>query len=224
MPASGVGTTAALAARLFRPATRQKLLAFASLIALMVFFSLASENFLQVDNMVSILQATAVNGVLGVASTFVIISGGIDLSVGTLMTFCAVMAGVVLTYMGMPLTRRRAHRDRRRRAQRLHLGGADREAEDPAVHRDAGHDDGAQGLVARDLGDEADLLQRHPGLHRDLAGLADRRPPPFIADPQRRADPVRRCDRRGHRPEPDPPRAATRSRSAATRKRCACPA
>lgn len=92
-----------LRARLFRPATRQKLLAFASLIAMMVFFSFASPQFLQTDNLVSILQSTAVNGVLAIACTFVIITAGIDLSVGTLMTFCAVMAGVVLTYMGMPL-------------------------------------------------------------------------------------------------------------------------
>ncbi|HEX4508626.1 MAG TPA: ABC transporter permease [Burkholderiaceae bacterium] len=90
-------------ARLFRPSTRQKLLAFASLVVLVVFFSVASSNFLQFDNIVAILQATAVNGVLAVASTFVIISAGIDLSVGTLMTFCAVMAGVALTYFHLPL-------------------------------------------------------------------------------------------------------------------------
>src|SRR5258705_2191247 len=53
--------------------------------------------------MVSILQATAVNGVLAVACTFVIITAGIDLSVGTLMTFCAVMAGVFLTFWGLPI-------------------------------------------------------------------------------------------------------------------------
>jgi ribose transport system permease protein len=88
---------------LFNPATRQKLLAFASLLALMVFFSVASPNFLQTDNMVSILQSTAVNGVLAIACTYVIITGGIDLSVGTLMTFCAVMAGVFLTYWGLPI-------------------------------------------------------------------------------------------------------------------------
>lgn len=97
------GLLAAARARLFQPATRQKLLAFASLIGLMVFFSLASPRFLQVDNIVSILQATAVNGVLAVACTFVIISGGIDLSVGTMMTFCAVVTGVVLTNLGLPL-------------------------------------------------------------------------------------------------------------------------
>ena len=94
---------ASLKTRLFAPATRQKLLAFASLIVMMLFFGLASPNFLQMDNLVTILQATAVNGVLAIACTFVIITGGIDLSVGTLMTFCAVMTGVVLSYWGMPL-------------------------------------------------------------------------------------------------------------------------
>ncbi len=81
----------------------QKLLAFASLIVLMIVFSLASPNFLQTSNIIAILQATSVNGVLAIAATLVIITGGIDLSVGTLMTFCAVIAGVVLTYWGMPL-------------------------------------------------------------------------------------------------------------------------
>jgi ribose transport system permease protein len=80
-----------------------KLLAFASLIVLVVVFSIASPNFLQTSNIIAILQATSVNGVLAIAATLVIITGGIDLSVGTLMTFCAVIAGVVLTYWGLPL-------------------------------------------------------------------------------------------------------------------------
>lgn len=82
---------------------RQKLLAFASLIVLLAVFSVASPNFAQVGNIMSILQATSVNGVLAIAATLVIITGGIDLSVGTLMTFTAVIAGVVLTWWGMPL-------------------------------------------------------------------------------------------------------------------------
>ena len=89
-------------ARLFSTSTRQKLLAFASLIGLMAFFSVASPNFMQFENMVGILQSTAVNGVLAIACTFVIITSGIDLSVGCLMTFCAVMAGVFLVYLGLP--------------------------------------------------------------------------------------------------------------------------
>ncbi|MEZ9230845.1 ABC transporter permease [Vibrio amylolyticus] len=83
--------------------TYQRILAFASLIILLIAFSIASPNFMQTSNMLAILQATSVNGVLAIAATLVIITGGIDLSVGTLMTFTAVIAGVVLTYMGLPL-------------------------------------------------------------------------------------------------------------------------
>lgn len=86
-----------------RIAVPQKLLAFASLIVLLVFFSVASPNFLQTTNLLAVLQATAVNGVLAIGVTMIIITGGIDLSIGTLMTFCAVMAGVLLTYWGLPL-------------------------------------------------------------------------------------------------------------------------
>ena len=93
-----------LSHRLFGAQARQKLLAFLSLILLIAFFSFAKPDaFAQMDNFLAILQATAVVGVLGVASTFPIITAGIDLSVGTLMTFCAVMAGVFLTYWGLPM-------------------------------------------------------------------------------------------------------------------------
>ncbi len=95
--------TQAPAKVLLSSSARQKLLAFASLIGLMIFFSFASPAFMQTDNMVGILQATAVNGVLAIACTFVIITSGIDLSVGTVMTFCSVMAGVFMTYWGLPL-------------------------------------------------------------------------------------------------------------------------
>lgn len=77
--------------------------AFSGLIFLLVGFSLASPNFFQTTNIISILQATSVNGVLAIAATLVIITAGIDLSVGTLMTFCAVIGGVLLTNMGLPM-------------------------------------------------------------------------------------------------------------------------
>ena len=89
--------------RLIAAGTHQRVLAFASLIVLLAVFSIASPNFMQTSNMIAILQATSVNGVLAIAATLVIITGGIDLSVGTLMTFTAVTAGVVLTKLGMPL-------------------------------------------------------------------------------------------------------------------------
>ncbi len=96
-------TPQTLSARMAESGATQKLLAFASLVALVIGFSIASPNFFQTSNILAILQATSVNGVLAIAATLVIITGGIDLSVGTLMTFCAVMAGVVLTYLQLPM-------------------------------------------------------------------------------------------------------------------------
>jgi ribose transport system permease protein len=81
----------------------QRLLAFASLIALIIVFSVASPNFFKFENLVAILIATAVTGILAVAVTFIIITAGIDLSIGTLMTFCAVIAGVLVTMWHGPV-------------------------------------------------------------------------------------------------------------------------
>jgi len=81
----------------------QRVLAFAALIIMVVYFSLASPNFLTVTNIVGILLATAVNGILALGVTFVIISGGIDLSIGTVMTFAAVITGVLITNMQLPI-------------------------------------------------------------------------------------------------------------------------
>ncbi|MBO0344138.1 ABC transporter permease [Roseibium limicola] len=103
MSLANTTSTPSFLARMVNTGAHQKLLAFASLILLLIGFSIASPNFMQTSNMIAILQATSVNGVLAVAATLVIITGGIDLSVGTLMTFCAVITGIVLTNFGMPL-------------------------------------------------------------------------------------------------------------------------
>lgn len=81
----------------------QRFLAFGALIVMIIFFSLASPNFLQFDNFVGILLATAVVGVLALGVTFVIITGGIDLSIGTVMTLAAVITGVLITNMHLPV-------------------------------------------------------------------------------------------------------------------------
>src|ERR671936_2075284 len=90
-------------ARLARSDAVQRLLAFGALIVLVVVFSLASPNFLQFDNIIGILLATSVNGVLALGVTFVIITGGIDLSVGTVMTLAAVMTGVFVSVWHLPV-------------------------------------------------------------------------------------------------------------------------
>ncbi|KPV51578.1 ribose ABC transporter permease, partial [Kouleothrix aurantiaca] len=98
-----MATTVATRRTLIRADAMQRVLAFAALIVLFVVFSLASSNFLTFSNVIGILLATAVNGVLALGVTFVIISGGIDLSIGTVMTLAAVMTGVFITKWQMPI-------------------------------------------------------------------------------------------------------------------------
>jgi ribose transport system permease protein len=64
---------------------------------------MASPNFARFNNIVGILLSTAVNGILAVGVSFVIVTGGIDLSVGTVMTLCSVMTGVVISFWGLPI-------------------------------------------------------------------------------------------------------------------------
>ncbi len=96
-------TTATEKRSLFGGDAARKFAAFGALIAMFVVFSLASSNFLSFSNITGILLATAVNGVLALGVTFVIITAGIDLSVGTVMTLSAVMTGVFITNLGLPI-------------------------------------------------------------------------------------------------------------------------
>ena len=81
----------------------QRLLALGALIILLVIFSVLVPHFASANNYIDILTATAVNGVLATGVTFVIITGGIDLSVGTGMTFTSVVMGIVAVNLGLPL-------------------------------------------------------------------------------------------------------------------------
>ncbi|WP_219414621.1 ABC transporter permease [Pseudonocardia nigra] len=81
----------------------QQFLAFASLIAIFAFFSIVSPNFLNYGNVTNILFSTVVIGALALGTTFVIITGGIDLSLGTGMALAAVISGVLIVNLGVPL-------------------------------------------------------------------------------------------------------------------------
>jgi ribose transport system permease protein len=81
----------------------EQLLAFAGLLVIVAFFSIANDNFRTFSNFTAILFSTVVIGTLALGTTFVIITGGIDLSIGTGMTLCAVMAGTFLITWNLPL-------------------------------------------------------------------------------------------------------------------------
>jgi ribose transport system permease protein len=81
----------------------QTALAFSSLILLIILFTIASSSFLTPGNIVTILLMTAVNGILAVGITFIIITGGIDLSVGTVMTFGSVITAFFISNLNMSI-------------------------------------------------------------------------------------------------------------------------
>lgn len=81
----------------------QQLLAFGGLIAIFIVFTIASPQvFPTPSNISNILFSTVVVGLLSLGATLVIITSGIDLSVGTGMALCAVMAGTFVTTWGLP--------------------------------------------------------------------------------------------------------------------------
>jgi ribose transport system permease protein len=96
-------TTTSSKRRLASSGAMQTILAFAGLIVIFLAFYLTTPYFRPFDNLVAILLATAVNGVLALGVTFVIITGGIDLSIGTVLTFSAVMTGVFIVDLGLPV-------------------------------------------------------------------------------------------------------------------------
>jgi erythritol transport system permease protein len=73
--------------------TIMKLRTFIALIAVLVFFSFAAPNFLSTANWILMSKHVALNAFLAMGMTFVIITGGIDLSVGSIVGLCGMVAG-----------------------------------------------------------------------------------------------------------------------------------
>jgi ribose/xylose/arabinose/galactoside ABC-type transport system permease subunit len=72
------------------------------LLALVLAFSLASEDFLTVDNLRNILRQYSVPAILAVGQTLVIVSAGIDLSVASTAALSGSVMGVMYAHEGYP--------------------------------------------------------------------------------------------------------------------------
>jgi ribose transport system permease protein len=72
-----------------------------ALVVLVAVFASLSPIFLTSTNITNIFTQISINVILAVGMTFVILIGGIDLSVGSMMAFCAVVAGTVLKLEGL---------------------------------------------------------------------------------------------------------------------------
>lgn len=68
-----------------------------ALILLIVYLSFATPFFLRTSNLVNVTRQSAITAIIGVGQTFVILTGGIDLSVGAVAAISASMAAVLMT-------------------------------------------------------------------------------------------------------------------------------
>ncbi len=82
---------------------RQKLIIFGALVLIFIFFTIQNPTFASYGNIMTITLATCINGILSLGVTFVILTGGIDLSIGTVMTFSAIISGTVFNKLGLPI-------------------------------------------------------------------------------------------------------------------------
>lgn len=71
------------------------------LFALIIFFSLSTDAFFSVKNLFNILRQVSIIGVVAVGMTFVMLTGGIDLSVGSLLAIASVVGSSLMVMVGL---------------------------------------------------------------------------------------------------------------------------
>jgi len=81
----------------------QKFLAPAALVILYIFFGIFGRNFFSYTTLINILDSSYYIGFIAIGVTFVIITGGIDLSVGTVMMCAAIIGGTAYKTWGWPM-------------------------------------------------------------------------------------------------------------------------
>ena len=81
---------------------QQNVVIFTTLIVLFLFFTIVNPNFVDRYNVLSMIQSLVPYAFLALGVTFVIATGGIDLSIGAIAIAAALMAGRFYQ-LGMPL-------------------------------------------------------------------------------------------------------------------------
>ena len=79
----------------------QRLLPFFTLVALFIILSMASPNFLTSTNLSSVVRQTAVINIMALGMTVIIIAGGIDLSVGSILALAGLLGAMTMEKYGI---------------------------------------------------------------------------------------------------------------------------
>lgn len=73
------------------------------LIVITLVFSFTVENFATVGNFITILRQVAIIGILAMGMSFVLIAGGIDLSVGSILALVGMVTAICMTTFQLPI-------------------------------------------------------------------------------------------------------------------------
>ena len=77
----------------------KQLLPFCSLIFIISLCTfLEPDNFLSTQNMLNVLRRSSVNGIMAAGMTYIIITGGIDLSVGSMLAMCGMIGAASMLF------------------------------------------------------------------------------------------------------------------------------
>lgn len=78
-----------------------------NLLMLMVIFvivaTVLSPRFLTINNIMNLLQQSSITGIVAIGMTFVILTGGIDLSVGSILALAGMTSSIFVKSLGMPI-------------------------------------------------------------------------------------------------------------------------
>ena len=72
------------------------------LVLMCIILAIASDKFLTVTNLMTIIKQISIQSIVAIGMTMIIISGNIDLSVGSLVALCSV-SGAMIMNKGLPM-------------------------------------------------------------------------------------------------------------------------
>lgn len=78
----------------------QKYIILLAILAEVIVFAMLSPQFLTVDNLINVALSIAITGILAVGMTFVILTGGIDLSIGSVLAVAGIVAAICAKSFG----------------------------------------------------------------------------------------------------------------------------
>lgn len=100
MPTAGTGQSTNPIAKLLRA---REAGIFLVVVVMMLILTIASPNFATAGNLAIVARIIALNSIIAMGMTMVILSGGIDLSVGSVVALTSVVVGFVMVRLGMPI-------------------------------------------------------------------------------------------------------------------------